>query len=93
MTRTSTWIVLLPPSRENWPSCSTCRSFACSGERQLADLVQEHRARVGRPRTCPACAGGARERAALVAEQLALEQLTGQRRAVDLHERPLPAWR
>src|SRR5256885_9567371 len=32
-------------------------------------------------------AGGAGERAALVAEELALEQLGGQRRAVDLHER------
>ena len=33
-------------------------------------------------------AGGAGERAALVAEQLALDQLGGNRRAVDLDERP-----
>ena len=58
------------------PSCSTRSSLACSVERQLADLVEEQRAAVGAPRSGPARSRGrAGERAALVAEQLALEQL------------------
>ena len=28
--RTSTLMVVRPPSRENWPSCKTCSSLACS---------------------------------------------------------------
>src|SRR6185295_2438521 len=56
-------------------------------ERHLADLVEEQRAAVGA--LDQALLGGDRagERAALVAEQLALEQLAAERRAVEPDER------
>src|SRR5690606_28839692 len=54
---------------------------------QLADLVEEERAAVGELEPAALALGRTRERALLVAEQLALEQLLAQRRAVDRHER------
>ena len=50
-------------------------------ERQLADLVEEHRAAVGRLEQAGLAPDRAGEGAALVAEQLALEQrlATGRR--------------
>jgi hypothetical protein len=53
----------------------------------LADFVEEYRAAVGRFQQAALLPVGAGERAALVAEQLALEQRLGQRRARDVHER------
>ena len=47
--------------------------------------------RRARPRTRPAVAVGAGERALHVAEELALDQLPGKRRAVERHERAVPA--
>jgi hypothetical protein len=55
-------------------------------ERHLADLVEQQRAAVGRAKK-PSLARRAGERALLVAEQLALEQRLGDRRAVDRDER------
>ena len=53
----------------------------------LADLVEEHRAAVGRFQQSPLLPIRAGERAALVAEQLAFQQRLRQRRAGDVHER------
>ena len=54
---------------------------------QVADLVEEDCAAVGQLELAAPHAGGAGECAALVAEQLALDQLGGNRRAVDFDER------
>ena len=53
----------------------------------LADLVEEQRAAVGELEDAACGVVGAGERALLVAEQLALEQRLGDRRAVDRDER------
>jgi glutamyl-tRNA reductase len=52
--------------------------LAWSDSRHLADLVEEQRAAVGGLEEADLLAIGAGERAALVAEQLALEQGLGQ---------------
>ena len=57
----------------------------------VADLVEEDRAAVGDLELAAPIRDGAGERAAHVAEQLALDQLFGNRRAVDLDERRRPA--
>ena len=59
----------------------------------LADLVEEHRAVVGELELARLVLDGAGERAALEPEQLRLEQLGRQRRAVDLDERLVAARR
>ena len=53
----------------------------------VADLVEEERAAVGELELAAPVGDRAGERAAHVAEQLALDQLLGDRRAVDLDER------
>ena len=78
-TRTSTFSVRVPPSRSNACSCSTRSSFTWVPLRQVADLVEEQRAAVGQLEAPAALAVGAGEGAALVAEQLRLEQRLGQR--------------
>ena len=88
MTRTSTLIDWLEPTRSNSRSCSTRSSLACSGQRHVADLVQEDRALVGHLEAADALSVGAGERALFVAEQLALHQRRRQRRQVDLDQRP-----
>ena len=55
--------------------------------RHLADLVEEQRAAVGQLEAALPAIGGAGEGALLVAEDLALEQRLGNRRAVDRDER------
>ena len=60
---------------------------------QLADLVEEHRAPVGQLERPLAPLMGPGERALLVAEQLALDQVGRHRPAVDHHERALVARR
>src|SRR6185436_11579341 len=62
-------------------------------ERQLADLVEEHRAAVRALERAGVRVGGAGERAALVAEQLALDQVRRDRAAVEHDERALLARR
>ena len=46
-TRTSTLIVAVAAHAGELASCRTRRSLACSGERHLADLVEEDGAAVG----------------------------------------------
>ena len=87
ITRTSTDCSVRPPSRRNVRSCSTRSSFTCVAGRHLADLVEEQRAAVGQLETALPPIGRAGERALLVAEDLALEQRLGNRRAVDRHKR------
>ena len=55
--------------------------------RDVADLVEEERAPVGRLDQSGLGPDGTRERALLVTEQLGLEQRLGKRRAIDGHER------
>ena len=68
-------------------------------ERQLADLVEEQRAAVGLLELADALVDGAGERALLVAEQDALDQVLGDGAAVDgdeglgLARRSRPGWR
>ena len=57
--------------------------------RQLADLVEEQRAAVRLLEEPGALAHRAGERAARVAEELRLEQVVGERRAVDRAEPPI----
>src|SRR5690606_16772356 len=59
----------------------------------LAHLVEEERAAVRPLEATLLARDGAGERAALVAEQLALEDRLRERRAVDRHERPRRARR
>ena len=62
------------------------------GARHVADLVEEQRAAVGLlDQAFLALGAGAREAAGQVAEQFALDQRLGNRRAVDRHERPAAA--
>ena len=56
-------------------------------ERQLADLVEEERALVGRLELAGPRRDGARERALHVAEELALDEVLGDGAAVDDDER------
>src|SRR5262249_5141577 len=60
-------------------------------ERQVADLVEEERAAVRELETPDALGDGARERAALVPEELALQQAGGNGGAVDRDEGALAA--
>ena len=87
MTRTSTFMVLVPPTRSNSRSCSTRSSFAWNASGHVADLVEKQRAAVGQLEAARAVRDGAGEGALLVAEQLRLEQRLRQRGAVDLDER------
>ena len=69
------------------------RSFGCSADRQVADLVEEQRAAVRRRERTRRARPRARERALRVAEQVALDQRLGRRAAVEHDERPLRARR
>ena len=57
--------------------------------RQLANFVEEQRARVGLLKKADMIAIGSRERAGLVAEKLAFHQLAGNRGAIDRQQRPI----
>jgi hypothetical protein len=58
---------------------------------KLADLVQEHRAPMGDLELSFLLLDRPGERAPLVSEELAREKVLVQPRAVDLHERSVPA--
>src|SRR5437773_4081890 len=60
-------------------------------ERQIGHFVEKQRAAVGRLKKTVAVAFGAGERTLLVAEELALHQILGNRAAVDGDERQLGA--
>src|SRR4029453_3448772 len=55
-------------------------------ERKQADLVEEQRATAGDLKESRLRAGGVRERAPLVAEQLGFEERLGNRRTVEVHK-------
>src|SRR5712671_2372951 len=61
------------------------------GRRHVADFVEEQRAAVGLLELAEVARGRPGERALLVAEQLRLDELGRDRRAVDGDERPLAA--
>ena len=92
ITRRSTAISLLPPTRRMRRGSSTRSSFGCrssgsspiSSRNTVPPLGQLERA-------LRAARGRAGERALLVAEQLALDQRAGERAAVDDDERPVLA--
>ena len=88
MTRTSTWMSVEPPTRLKLFSSRNRSSFACSAGRHLADFVEEDRPAVGGFQQAFLLHARVGERAALVTEQLALQQLLRQGRARDVHERP-----
>ena len=91
MTRTSTFRVCELPTGSNSPSCSTRSSLTCrsSGSspissRKIVPPSAEREAPV-------ALLGRAGERALFMAEELALDQLRRNRRAIDFDERLVAA--
>ncbi len=74
-----------PPGRT--PASRALAAGATGARAQLADLVQEQRAAIGDLEEARLAVDGPREGATFVAEQLALDQGLGQRRAVERHER------
>ena len=73
--------------RPHRPFLDRAQQLRLHRQRQVADLVEEERAAVGRLEEAFAVVVGAGERALAVAEELGLEQLLGNRAAVDRHER------
>ena len=78
-----------PPTRTTSPSWTTRSSRTCAASGELADLVEEERAAVGLLEPALAPRRGAGERALLVAEELGVDQLRGNRAAVHPPERPV----
>ena len=76
-----------PPTRITFRSSSTRSSLACAGSGSSPTSSRNSVPSPGVFERAAAQAIGAGERAALVAEQLALDELLGQRRAVDGDER------
>ena len=86
MMRTSKGIARVAPMGRTSRVSITRSSFTCSGQRHVADLVEEERALVGGDEEAALVGDGAGERALGVAEELALEQRLGDRAAVDRDE-------
>ena len=94
MMRTSTLRSRVPPSRRNVISSSTLSSFACVPRRHLADLVEEQRPAVGRLEQPPLLRLRVGEGAALVTEELALQQVLGhEAQLISMNGRPAPPGR
>ena len=91
ITRTSTLIGLLPPTRSNGCPSSTRRNLAWMRRAHLADFVEHQRALVGRLELADLPLGGPGEGPSLVAEQLAGQQRFGEGGAVQADERPFRA--
>ncbi len=91
MMRTSVLIGARPPTVVYSPCCNTRNSLGLRLQRHVADLVQEQSAAFGLLEASDAPVGRARERAALVTEQLAFHQLLGNRGHVDGDESAVPA--
>ena len=70
------------------PLLEDAKQLALQLGREVADLVEEDGPVVGHLELAGLARGGAGERAALVPEQLGLEQGLDDGRAVDAHERP-----
>ncbi len=85
-TRTSTWIGLAPPIRVTTPSCSTRSTLACA-ESDMSPISSRNSVPPSACSNFPGPVGhGAGERSLHVTEQLALDQLRGNRGAVHLDE-------
>ena len=87
MMRTSTRVDLVRAERLDGPLLQHAQQLGLGRQRDLGDLVEQQRAAVGRLEAAVAALDRAGERAALVAEQLGLEQRLGERGAVDRDER------
>jgi hypothetical protein len=81
ITRTSTLIGSRAADALELALLQHAQQLGLQVERHLADLVEEQRAAVGELERAGARGDGAGERALLVAEQLALEQVLGARRS------------
>ena len=80
----------LPPPTRSISFASIARSsFACASAPRSPDLVEQQRAGVRELEPPDAPVRRAGERAALVAEHLALHEIARDRGAVDAHERPV----
>ena len=86
ITRTSTLMVRADPTPLDLALLEHAQHLGLRLQAHVADFVEEDRAAVGLLELADLLLGGAGERALLVAEQLGLDQLVGDRRAVDLHE-------
>ena len=84
--RVSTAIGLRPPIRSITRSCRKRSSLTCKRQRDVADLVEEQGAAMGELDLALGGLDRAGEGALLVAEQLGLEQVLGDRGAVDRDE-------
>ena len=90
MTRTSTWIVFCEPMRSTSPSCST-RSTLAWVRRLMSPTSSRKIVPLWASSNLPICFSVAPvNEPLLVAEQLALDQLLGDRGAVHLDERLVP---
>ena len=76
------------PTRRKLNDSRNVSSLACGAGAEIAHLVEEQRAAVGDLDQAELALARVGERAALVAEQLALDQRLGDRRRVELDERP-----
>ena len=90
-TRTSTGMGSLPPTRRIVALLERAQELRLQRRGSSPISSRKQRAAVGRLEQAAPGGDGAGERAALVAEQLGLEQRLGQRRAVDRHERAVGA--
>src|SRR5690606_5443341 len=84
---------LLTADPTELPVFQRSKQFGLKRKGQLADLVQEQRAAVGLLEESPVGLLRAGERAARMAEELALEEGLGDPGTVDRDERPAPARR
>src|SRR5437868_6859473 len=75
------------PDRLHGLRLEDAEQLGLRGDRQLAELVEEQRAAGGLDERAAALAVGAGERAADVAEQMRVDQVLGDRAAVDDDER------
>ena len=89
--RVSTAIGVRPPIRSITRSCRKRSNLTWSGERDVADFVEEQGAALGQLDLADGRLDRAGEGAALIAEQLGLEQVFGDRGAVDGDEFALGA--
>ena len=85
--RTSARMALAAADARELALLQHAQQLRLQAERHVADLVEEEGAAGGGLELADAALGGAGERAALVAEELALEQLVRDRRAVERDER------
>ncbi len=87
MMRTSTFDRLAAADRFDRAFLERAQQLDLRGQRQLADLVQEQRAAMGLDELAGVPFGGAGEGALLVTEQDRLDQIVGDRTAIDRDER------